>query len=117
MRVHDAIVFASDMNRSVAFCRDVLTLPLRFESPDWTEFATEGATPALHSDTPSGRATEAAEAAGTCRPGFGVASLYVVHRGRSTMRCGAPPKAAFARRIARYADPDGLVLPVSEARA
>ena len=40
MRVNYAIVFVSDMNRSVSFYRDVLGLPLRFESPEWTEFAT-----------------------------------------------------------------------------
>jgi catechol 2,3-dioxygenase-like lactoylglutathione lyase family enzyme len=43
MRVNYAIVFVSDMNRSVSFCRDVVGLPLKFESPEWTEFSTEGA--------------------------------------------------------------------------
>jgi catechol 2,3-dioxygenase-like lactoylglutathione lyase family enzyme len=48
MRVNFAIVFVSDMKRAVAFYRDVIELPLRFESPGWTEFATDGATLALH---------------------------------------------------------------------
>ena len=48
MRVNYVIVFVSDMKRAVAFYRDALGLPLRFESPGWTEFATEGATLALH---------------------------------------------------------------------
>ena len=48
MRVNYAIVFVSDMTRAVRFYRDVLGLPLRFESPHWTEFATDGATLALH---------------------------------------------------------------------
>jgi carbon storage regulator CsrA len=43
-----AIVFVSDMARSVAFYRDVLGLSLRFESPEWTEFDTPGSTVALH---------------------------------------------------------------------
>lgn len=42
MRVNYAIVFVSDMKRAVSFYRDVIGLPLRFESPGWTEFATEG---------------------------------------------------------------------------
>jgi lactoylglutathione lyase len=42
MRVSYAIVFVSDMQRSVAFYRDVIGLPLQFQSPGWTEFATEG---------------------------------------------------------------------------
>lgn len=37
MRVSHAIVFVSDMQRSVAFYRDVVGLSLRFESPGWTE--------------------------------------------------------------------------------
>ena len=48
MQVNYAIVFVSDMQRSVSFYRDILGLPLKFESPGWTEFATEGATLALH---------------------------------------------------------------------
>ena len=48
MRVNYAIVFVSDMKRAVSFYRDIIGLPLRFESPGWTEFATDGATLALH---------------------------------------------------------------------
>ena len=48
MRLNYAIVFVSDVKRSVSFYRDVLGLPLRFESPGWTEFATDGATLVLH---------------------------------------------------------------------
>ena len=40
-----AIVFVSDIKRAVSFYRDVLGLPLRFESPEWTEFASDGASP------------------------------------------------------------------------
>ncbi|MFQ5630242.1 MAG: VOC family protein [bacterium] len=43
MRVNYAIVFVSDMKRAASFYRDVLGLPLKFESPVWTEFATDGA--------------------------------------------------------------------------
>lgn len=50
VRVNYAIVFVSDMKKGVAFYRDVLGLPLKLETPHWTEFATEGATLALHGD-------------------------------------------------------------------
>ena len=43
-----AIVFVSDMARSVAFYREILGLPLRSESSEWTEFETPGSTLALH---------------------------------------------------------------------
>ena len=42
------ILFVSDMERSVAFYRDVLGWPLTCHSPERTEFATEGMTLALH---------------------------------------------------------------------
>ena len=82
MRINYAIVSVSDMQRSVAFYRDVLALPLRFESPGWTEFSTEGATLALHAATGAGTGRDEAArlAPGRCRPGFGVADLDVFHR-------------------------------------
>lgn len=46
-----AIVFVSDMAREVAFYRNTLGLPLKFESPHWTEFANAG----LHHRLASGR--------------------------------------------------------------
>ena len=60
MRVNYAIVFVSDMKRSVSFYRDVVGLPLKFESPGWSEFATDGATLALHDALGAGRLAAAA---------------------------------------------------------
>jgi catechol 2,3-dioxygenase-like lactoylglutathione lyase family enzyme len=42
------MIIVSDMHRSVEFYRDKLGLPLKFQSPDWTEFATGTTTLALH---------------------------------------------------------------------
>lgn len=54
MDIRYAMVFVSDMRQATAFYKDVLGLPSRFESPGWTEFATEGCTLALHAtDTPA----------------------------------------------------------------
>lgn len=44
MRLNCAIVFVSDMDSSVAFYQDVFGLPLKVETPEWTEFSTAGAT-------------------------------------------------------------------------
>ena len=60
MRVSYAIVFVSDMKRSVAFYRDVIGLPLKFDSPEWSEFATDGAKIAQYLD-PDGLAISVSE--------------------------------------------------------
>ena len=120
MRVNYAIVFVSDMSRSVAFYRDVLGLPLRFESPGWTEFATEGATLALH----AARAAESGAAdrddlpAGHCRPGLSVPDLDAFHRTmvEKNVVCIQAPKDVFGARLAQYLDPDGLAISVGEHR-
>ena len=120
MRVNYAIVFVSDMNRSVAFYRDVLGLPLKFQSPGWTEFATEGATLALHAAGGAGAEPDAAEhsPAGRCRPGLGVADLDAFHRRmvEKNVRCLQEPKDVFGSRVAQYADPDGLPISVGQER-
>lgn len=118
MQVTYAIVFVQDMPRSVAFYRDVLGLPLRFESTHWTEFATDGATVALHKAEARrpGDPAPTDERAGQCRPGFGVPDLDVFHA-RMIARgvtCVEPPKNVFGARQAQYADPDGLVISVGE---
>ena len=40
MKLTYAIKYVADMDRAVAFHRDVLGLALKFQSPFWTEFAT-----------------------------------------------------------------------------
>ncbi|SRR5260370_198721 len=42
------VIYVSDMQRSTAFYRDTLGLPLKFSSPGWTEFNNTGTTLALH---------------------------------------------------------------------
>ena len=118
MRVNYAIVFVSDMKRAVSFYRDVLGLPLKFESPGWTEFATDGATLALHrseGDNPDG-STSRETPAGRCRPGLSVPNLDEFHRRmvEKNVPCLEEPKETFGVRIAQYADPDGLVISVGE---
>jgi len=112
-----AIVFTSDMSLSVAFYRDVLGLPLKFETPDWTEFATGEATLALHasrgakSDDGSGRP-------GSCHPGLQVEDLDAFHTRmlQQGVSCLQEPKDVSGVRIAQYSDPDGLPISVGELR-
>ena len=120
MRLNYAIVFVSDMKRSVSFYRDVLGLPLKFESPHWTEFATDGATLALHASERANpeKADPQEPPAGRCRPGLCVDDLDGFHKrmAEQGVRCVQEPKNVFGTWIAQYVDPDGLVISVAGAR-
>ncbi len=120
MRVNYAIVFVGDMRRSVSFYRDVVGLPLKFQSPGWTEFATDGATLALHlSQRPNPSSNDPqAEPAGSCRPGLRVANLDEFHERmvEHKVPCLQRPKDVFGTRVALYLDPDGLAISIGEDR-
>ena len=120
MRVNYAIVFVSDMKRALVFYRDVLGLPMKFESPGWTEFATDGATLALHKSEGSDPKKEdpLKVPAGRCRPGLSVPNLSEFHKRMVEQKvpCIQEPRETFGARIAQYLDPDGLAISVSEER-
>jgi len=114
-----ALVFVSDMERSVAFYRGVLGWPLTSQSPERTEFTTEGTTLALQYATkPSGAAAVQGEMAGRCQLGLWVDDVEAFHRdmvARGTLCIQPPTEGAFGAKLAVYADPDGL--PFSVARS
>ncbi len=118
-KLHYAIVFVSDMKRSVEFYRDRLGLPIKFESPHWTEFANDGSTLALH-PAGAGKAETGGLGrwlAGCCHLGFMVEDAEAFHRTMESkgVKCLQPPKMQdFGGRLAIYADPDGLPISVSE---
>lgn len=121
MRLSYAIVFVSDMKESVKFYRDMVGLPLKFESPEWTEFVSGEATLALHRAESPGAGPDAparSEAAGSCRPGLSVPDLDRFHERMLAHHvvCLQEPKEVFGSRLAQYADPDGLPLSVGEER-
>ena len=117
MRVNYTIVFVSDMARAVSFYRDTLGLPLRFESPEWSEFATDGATLALHASRGSDGDSDDLPP-GRCRPGLSVPDLGEFHQRmiEKNVRCVQEPKEVFGVRVAQYVDPDGLTISVGEER-
>jgi lactoylglutathione lyase len=121
MRINYAIVFVSDMGRAVSFYRDTLGLPLKFETPQWTEFATGGATLALHVAKGRGAAEDpsAEPPPGRCRTGFSVPDLDAFHARMiaNAVPCVQEPTAVFGARVAQYVDPDGMVLSIGEERS
>ncbi len=118
MRVNYVIVFVGDMDRSVAFYRDVIGLQLKFESPAWTEFASDGATLALHTtDQPSDAGGDSdSTPAGRCRPGLQVPDLDEFHQKMLAhdVPCIQNLTEVFGTRVAQYRDPDGLAISVGE---
>jgi len=95
-----------------------LGISLKYTTPAWTEFATEGATLALHqSDAPAAVDPAGKVPAGRCRPGFSVPDLAAFHQRMTAHRvtCVQEPRLVFGTKLAQYLDPDGLVISVSEA--
>jgi len=112
-----ALVFVSDMERSVAFYRGVLGWPVTCESPERTELAAEGTTLASHyASKPSGAAAVQGEIAGRCQLGFWVDDVETIHQdmvARGTLCIQPPTEDAFWAKVAVYADPDGLPFSVA----
>src|SRR5271165_353608 len=111
------ILFVSDMERSVAFYRDVLGWPLTWQSPERTVFATEGIILALqYASKPSGAAAVQGDLAGRCQLGLWVDDVEAFHQdmvARGTLCIQPPTEDAFGAKVAIYADPDGLPFSVA----
>lgn len=122
IRFSHTIIFVSDMGRSAKFYRDAMGLPLRFESPDWSEFATGSCNLALHKAADGAVPPVQADhiPSGHCHVGFTVNDLDGFHKRLLELgiRCLQEPKVAqFGERMAVYADPDGLPISVAETAA
>ena len=115
------MVVVSDMQRSVEFYRDKLGIPLKFQSPEWTEFATGATTLALHgggvpaAGPPSG---DPSKTAGACSIGFNVDDVDKAYEDLKAkgIRFVMPPtqREGEGIRLAVAIDPDGL--PISFAQ-
>jgi lactoylglutathione lyase len=119
--IHYVMVTVSDMRKSVAFYRDQLGIPLKFESPEWTEFATGDTVLALHGGGES-RETKPADGkcAGTCSIGFNVSNLQTTYdelRSKG-VRFMMPPTDREGENIklAVALDPDGLPISFAEMK-
>ncbi|HEY2382869.1 MAG TPA: VOC family protein [Terriglobia bacterium] len=115
------MIIVSDMAQSVAFYRDRLGLPLKFESPDWSEFSTGTTTLALHGGGVKRDASGGGDqnkAAGTCSIGFNVSDVdktYAELQGRG-VRFVMPPmqREGEGIKLAVFTDPDGLSISIAQ---
>src|SRR5258705_4116148 len=115
------MVVVSDMQRAVEFYRDKLGIPLKFESPDWTEFQTGATTLALHGGGVPRTHTPCADPskeAGTCSIGFNVEDVEKTFAELQAKGINfvMPPtqREGEGIKLAVCIDPDGL--PVSFAQ-
>jgi catechol 2,3-dioxygenase-like lactoylglutathione lyase family enzyme len=108
MQLTYAIKFVADMDRAIAFHRDVLGLSLRFQSPEWSEFETGQTTLALHPAS-----TE--NPAGVVELGFATEDLAGFYDCRDSLgvEFTQPPRPMHGVEIARIRDPDGAETSVS----
>ena len=109
------IVTVSNMKASTAFYRDTLGISIKFESPDWTEFITEGTTLALHSTTDQRKAQP-----GGVSFGFRVNNIdevYDLLQARGVQFVMPPTKQDFGAKLAVFLDPDGHSISMSDYQA
>src|SRR5436190_1800051 len=124
VRLGYAILFVSDLERSICFYRDVVGLPFRFATDDYAEFATEGAKFSLYArralpeliglDVPGGEAPwPQGEVA------FFVEDVDAEHARllAAGVRVLAPPRdRPWGERTLHIADPDGNVVELTRPK-
>ncbi len=110
MKLTYAIKFVADMDTAVAFHRDTLGLPLGFQSPWWTEFATGETRLALHPATPE-------HPIGSVQLGFGVDDLDTFYAAREVagITFTEAPRVQFDAKLATFLDSEGAPCRVSGA--
>jgi len=103
LKLNYIIKFVTDMDRAVKFYRDTLGLPLKFQSPDWSEFATGETTLALHSASEK-------NPAGKMELGLGAEDLDAFHKemtGKGVKFSMPPTMQDFGGRLAQFKDSEG----------
>jgi predicted enzyme related to lactoylglutathione lyase len=111
MKLTYVMKFVSNMDDAVKFYRDTLGLPLKSQSPGWSEFATGSTVLALH---PSSERNPA----GTVELGFSVDDLQAFY---ATMAAKGvtfpmPPKEQDFGSLAQFLDCEGSACSVSQER-
>jgi lactoylglutathione lyase len=109
MRLNYAIKFVSDMESAIAFYRDTLGLKLAFQSPFWSEFETGSTKLALHPASDE-------NPAGTVQLGFGTDDIDAFYAEAAAERITftQPPTDMHGTRLARFLDPEGAEISLSD---
>ncbi len=104
MRLSYAIKFVADMDRAVAYHRDVLGLTLKFATPFWSEFATGETTLALHPSSDQ-------NPAGSVQVGFSVDDLdaFYAERNGKDIDFTRPPSRQEGANLTTFRDSEGAL--------
>lgn len=110
-QIHQTIILATDVERSVAFYRDGLGLPLRFVTAEWAEFQlASGSLTLRKADGPMPE--RAAWGAGQVTLGFEVADLTAVaarlQAGGAEFNLPPTVQPEAGGMMALVCDPDGV---------
>ena len=120
-KIDYVMITVSNMARSVAFYKDKLGLPMKFGTPEWTEFQTGTTTLALHGggqpqEKPRDPGTHFA---GSCSIGFNVDNLDLTYEQLQAKGVVfvMPPTAREGEgiKLAVALDPDGLAISFGQA--
>jgi lactoylglutathione lyase len=110
MKLNYVIKFVADMDRAVKFYRDVLGLPLKFQSPGWSEFVTGETALGLHPASEK-------NPTGSVQLGFSVTSLekfYQEMTARGVQFSMPPTNQDFGGVLAQFVDSEGGCCSVTE---
>jgi len=108
-RLSHVIEFVSDMNRAVKFYRDIVGLPLKFQSAGWSEFSMGEIVLGLHPASEQ-------NASGNVELGFTVPNLEQFHVEMTSqgVQFPMPPrKQDFGGMLAQFVDSEGANVSVS----
>jgi lactoylglutathione lyase len=111
MKLSYVIEFVADMSRAVAFYRDIMGLPLKFQSPEWSEFITGDTALGLHPASDK-------NAAGKIEMGFNVPDVtrfYEEMRAKGVKFSMPPKKQDFGGMLAQFEDSEGAHVSVGGA--
>ena len=115
------MITVSNMSRSVAFYKDKLGIPMKFGTPEWTEFQTGTTVLALHGGGQPGSAPKDPQThvAGTCSIGFNVDNLDLLYeqlQAKGVVFVQAPTaREGEDIKLAIAVDPDGLPISFGQA--
>jgi lactoylglutathione lyase len=119
-RVGYVILFVADLERSVAFYRDVIGLPFKLQGDGYVEFATQGTRFGLYDRNRLDELT-GQDSATPGRPGGEV--VFLVEdvdaeaerlRGAGATILEGPVDRAWGHRTVHVEDPDGFVVELAE---